>query len=71
MAGTIKTPLNKRQAKKHFAVGNGVIIRHTMCRGVPVKDDKYEWGHPLAGRVTGTLSVDDKTHVVVTQHHDI
>ena len=71
MAGTIKTPLNKRQSKKHGAVGIGVILRHCTCRGVPVKDDKYEWGNPLAGRVTGTLSLDGKTHVVVTQHHDI
>ena len=71
MAGTIKTPLNKRRAKKHNAVGNGVIIRYTMCRGIPVGGDKYEWGHPLAGRVTGTLSLDGETHVVVTQHHDM
>ena len=71
MAGTIKTPLNMRRAKKHCAIGAGVVIRFTTCRGTPVKGDKYGWGHPLAGRVTGTLSVDDKTHVVVTQHHDI
>ena len=70
MAGTIKTPLNKRRAKKHNAVGVGVIQRFTQCRGVPVKDDKYGWGHPLAGRVTGTLALDDTTHVVVTQHYD-
>lgn len=70
MAGTIKTPLNKRQAKKHGAM-NDVVIRFTQCRGTPVKDDRYSRGHPLAGRVTGTASADGKTHVVVTQHHDI
>ena len=71
MAGTIKTPLNKRQAKKHGAAGNGVIIRFTQCRGVPVKNDKHDWGHPHAGMVTGTLGMDDKIHVVISQDHDI
>lgn len=71
MAGTIKTPLNKRQAKKHGAVGSGVTIWLTTCRGVPVKNDKYNWGHPLAGRVTRTTSPDGNQHIVVTQHHNI
>ena len=71
MSGTIKTPLNKRQAKKHNAVGAGVTVGLTYCRGVLVKDDKYSWGHPLAGRVTQTSDDDGNTHVVVTQHHAI
>ena len=71
MAGTIKTPLNKRQAKKHGAVGEGVIVRHHTLRGRRVKNDKHDWGHPHAGMVTGTLGRDDKVHVVISQDHDI
>ena len=51
MAGTVKTPLNKRQVKKLGLSPSRQNMVSVICRGRPVKDDPYNAGHPLAGRV--------------------
>ena len=78
MAGTVKSPLNKRQAKKHnvFCGRRNAEWREfeTVCRHERVAGDKYNQGHPLAGRVTIIHSYRGEgvtRHVVVTQHHNL
>ena len=83
MAGTVKTPLNRRQTKKHkvFQGMRNIDYRVglTFMRHHGVPHDKYQVGHPLCGRVTevykytpnDTLEPDVVRHVVVTQHHNI
>ena len=51
MAGTVKTPLNKRKVKKLGLSPSKQNTVSVICRGRPVKDDEYKAGHPLAGRV--------------------
>ena len=51
MAGTVKTPLNKRQVKKLGLSPNRKNMVSVICRARPVKDDPYNIGHPLAGRI--------------------
>ena len=82
MAGTVKSPLNKRQSKK-FGVFNGIRnidfrIVSTFLRHHAVKGDKHNPGHPLRGRVTEVYKyIPDPTggedivqrHVVAAQDH--
>ena len=51
MAGTVKTPMNKRQVKKLGLSPSKKNTVSVICRGRKVKDDPYNAGHPLAGRI--------------------
>lgn len=51
MAGTIKTPLNKRKLKKLGLIPDNKNTVLVICRGRRLKGDPYKDGHPLAGRV--------------------
>ena len=51
MAGTVKTPLNKRQIKKLGLRPSKQNTISVICRVRKLKDDPYDAGHPLAGRV--------------------